>query len=251
VPGTSEFDVADPVLRGLLGGLLTANWRSLCLFTGRYRWRGFDKQIGQNLALEIHLPQLSLRQAVMLMDNLPRLKRQPIATKIALFHKVGGHPKTLELLEGWLAQGRLTDLLDDAALDSLLTPEWEAYFLDDLLARLSPAERERLARLAIFQDELDEEALAYAAVTEEMAARWLDLSLLQQVGGGLTCRPTWPGCSRCCPRPSRPKCARSSPGAACWFTRWWPTTCWGRRTTTPAASCTAGPPLITGGRLWR
>lgn len=181
VPVTSEFDIADPILRGLLGGLLTANWRSLCLFTGRYCWRGFDKQIGQNLALEIHLPQLSLRQAVMLMDNLPRLKRQPIQTKIALFHKVGGHPKTLELLEGWLAQGRLTDLLDNAALDSLLTPEWEAYFLADLLARLSPAERERLARLAIFQDELAGEALAYAAVTEEMAARWLDLSLLQRV----------------------------------------------------------------------
>jgi tetratricopeptide (TPR) repeat protein len=177
----SEYDIADPVLRGLLGGLLTANWRSLCLFTGRYRWRGFDRQIGQNLAQEIHLPQLTLRQAVMLMDNLPRLKRQPIQRKIALFHKVGGHPKTLELLEGWLAQGRLTDLLDNAALDSLLTPEWEGYFLADLLARLSPAERERLARLAIFQDELAGEALAYAGVTDEMAARWLDLSLLQQV----------------------------------------------------------------------
>jgi tetratricopeptide (TPR) repeat protein len=181
LPVTSEFDIADPVLRGLLGGLLTANWRSLCLFTGRYRWRGFDKQIGQNLAQEIHLPQLSLRQAVMLMDNLPRLKQQPIQRKIALFHKVGGHPKTLELLEGWLAQGQLTDLLDNAALDSLLTPEWEAYFLGDLLARLSPAERERLARLAIFQDELAGEALTYAEVTDEMAARWLDLSLLQRV----------------------------------------------------------------------
>jgi len=124
-----------------------------------------------------------------MMDNLPRLKRQPIATKIALFHKVGGHPKTLELLEGWLAQARLTDLLDDAALDKLLAPEWEAYFLHDLLARLSGAERERLARLAIFQAELAGDALAYAGVTAEMQTRWLDLSLLQQMGGGADLPP--------------------------------------------------------------
>jgi len=36
LPGTSEYDIADPVLRGLLGGLLTANWRSLCLLPKMY-----------------------------------------------------------------------------------------------------------------------------------------------------------------------------------------------------------------------
>ena len=56
----------------------------------------------------------------MLMDNLPRLRREPIATKLAVYRKVGGHPKSIELLEGWLATGQVTDLLDDPRLDGML-----------------------------------------------------------------------------------------------------------------------------------
>ena len=44
----------------------------------------------------------------MLMDNLPRLRRQPLAAKITMLHKLGGHPHSIELLEGWLASGRVT-----------------------------------------------------------------------------------------------------------------------------------------------
>lgn len=177
----AAYVVADPVLRGLLRGFLNANWRSLCIFTSRFRWRGFDDYVARATAEEIHLSQLTARQAIMMMDNLQRLRQEPIETKIAIWRKVGGHPKSIELLHGWLEQGRITDLLNDAALDRLLLPEWEAYFLRDLLAQIPAAEQEKLARLAIFQDELDAEVLAYASVTERMAARWLDLSLLQRV----------------------------------------------------------------------
>jgi len=177
--GEAAFDVANPDLAGLLAGLLNARWRGLCLFIGRYRWRALDPHLGRGTAAEVHLPALTARQAIMLMDNLPRLRLQPLQTKIALYEKVGGHPKSIELLEGWLASGRVTDLLADPSLDGLLAQEWENYFLRTLLAQLSPAEREALTRLSIFRTRLGDEAFAYAGA-EAAVRRWLDLSLLQR-----------------------------------------------------------------------
>ena len=89
----------------------------MCIFTGRYRWAALDERLGRGSAVEAHLPGLTLSQAVMLMDNLPRLRRQPLAIKAAVYRKVGGHPKSIELLEGWLAYGQVTDLLNDPRLD--------------------------------------------------------------------------------------------------------------------------------------
>jgi tetratricopeptide (TPR) repeat protein len=180
--GESAFDVADPDLRALFAGLLAAGpgWRGLCLFTGRYRWRALGEHVGHGTAAELHLPELSARQTIMLMNNLPRLRQEELPTKIALYRKVGGHPKSIELLEGWLATGRVSSLLDDPALDGLLREEWEAYFLRALLAQLSAAERAALARLAIFRTPLDREAFDYAQVGDKTVRRWLDLSLLQR-----------------------------------------------------------------------
>jgi tetratricopeptide (TPR) repeat protein len=114
------------------------------------------------------------------MDNLPRRRREPLETKIALYNKVGGHPKSIELLEGWLASGRVTDLLADPSLDGLLAQEWEDYFLRALLAQLSPTEQEALTRLSIFRTRLDDEEFRYAGADVGAVRRWLDLSLLQR-----------------------------------------------------------------------
>ncbi|HFQ94230.1 MAG TPA: CHAT domain-containing protein, partial [Anaerolineae bacterium] len=72
VPGTTAtaYEVADANLAGLLRGLLTANWRSFCLFTGRYCWRGYEEVVQQDVGLEIHLPELTAPQTMMLMNNL-------------------------------------------------------------------------------------------------------------------------------------------------------------------------------------
>ena len=161
-------------------GLLSARWRGLLLFTSRQPWPALDEHIGRGTALELELPDLTARQAIMLMDNLPRLRLEPISTKIAVFNKVGGHPKSLELLEGWLSSGRLVDLLDNAALDGLLRPQWEDYFLKALLAQLPQAERETLERLSIFETALDEEEFTYAGVKPEALQHWQALSLVQR-----------------------------------------------------------------------
>ena len=100
-----------------------------------------------------------------------------------MMRKVGGHPHSIELLEGWLASGRVSDLLDDAALDDMLREQWEGYFLTALLARLAPAQREALARLCIFRINLGDDVLAYAGVDDATVRAWLDLSLVQREQG--------------------------------------------------------------------
>ena len=72
--GEVGFPVADETLAGLFDGLLDAQWRSLCLFTGRYRWPALDEHLGRGTALEQHLKELTASQTIMLMDNLPRLR---------------------------------------------------------------------------------------------------------------------------------------------------------------------------------
>lgn len=182
--GQGGEGVADPTLAGLFEGLLAAQWRSLCLFTGRHRWPALDRYLGRGTALELPLNELSDSQAIMLMDNLPRLRKEKLRAKIAMLRKVGGHPHSIELLEGWLASGRVNDLLADATLDGLLREQWESYFLGALLARLAPAQREALARLSIFRTALDDAEFGYAGVDSGTVQTWLDLSLVQGEAGG-------------------------------------------------------------------
>jgi tetratricopeptide (TPR) repeat protein len=183
--GDSAFAVADPDLAAFFDGLLAARWRGLSLFTVRYRWAALEEYLGRGATVELHLPELTAPQAIMLMDNLPRLRREPIATKLAVYRKVGGHPKSIELLEGWLASGRVTDLLADPSLDGMLAQQWADYFLRALLAQLTAGERDALARLCIFETSLDQEAFEYAEIKPAWVRRWLDLSLVQRAGGGM------------------------------------------------------------------
>ena len=145
--------IADAVMRDIMRGFLSAyDVRTTLIFTGRYRWAGFEALPPGN-RLDIHLPGLTMRQAILLMNALPRLKLAPLSDQLAAYQRVGGHPKTLELLDGWLGTGRsLRAQLDDPALSDQLAEQWEAYFLNDLLARLSPTERDALTTLAILEE---------------------------------------------------------------------------------------------------
>lgn len=150
---TQQSTITDPIMRDVLRGFLSANdIRTTLIFTSRYRWAGIEALSPQN-RLDVHLPGLTMRQAILLMNALPRLKLAPLSDQLAAYARVGGHPKTIELLDGWLGTGRsLRTLLDDPALSDQLAEQWEAYFLNDLLARLSSAEREALTTLAILEE---------------------------------------------------------------------------------------------------
>jgi tetratricopeptide (TPR) repeat protein len=149
--------IADETMRSALRGLLTARAHSTFLFTGRFPWAGFEA--------------------------------------LPAYRRVGGHPKTIELLDGWLADGRtLRALLDDPTLGQRLAGEWEAYFLGELLARLAAAERDALTALVILEApfwwQMARDLLQTSPPVggteggrwpdvQPLLARWLDLSLIQ------------------------------------------------------------------------
>jgi tetratricopeptide (TPR) repeat protein len=197
-----QSTIVDPIMREVLRGFLSAHdVRTTLIFTGRYRWAGFEALPLQN-RLDVQLPGLTMRQAVLLMNALPRLKAAPLSDQLQAYARVGGHPKTLELLDGWLAAGSrsLRALLDDPALGGRLAEEWEAYFLNDLLARLSPAERDALTTLAILEEpfwwEMARDLLAVPprplgegwgeGEIQSLLSHLLDLSLIQFHAAGTT-----------------------------------------------------------------
>ena len=69
--------IADPALRAILHGLLTARANTTFLFTSRHRWAEVESLPASNRR-EVQLPSLTLRQAVLLMNALPRLKDEPL-----------------------------------------------------------------------------------------------------------------------------------------------------------------------------
>ncbi len=179
--GQASFPVAHPILAGLLSGLLDARWRTLCLFTSRYRWRGLEEHLPRVTAAELHLSPLPSRQTIMLMDSLPRLRREPLQTKQALYDRVGGHPTTITMLAGWLASRQVTDLPTGLDVDAILPEQRVGLLLPTVLAQLSAAERQALARLSILRTRANDDLLATAGLDRASAGRLLDLSLLQRV----------------------------------------------------------------------
>jgi tetratricopeptide (TPR) repeat protein len=194
VDSSQSSVISEPVMREVLRGFLSAyDVRTTLMFTGRYRWAGFEALPPGN-RVDIHLPGLTRRQAILLMNALPHLKAAPLSDKLTAYERVGGHPKTIELLDGWLGTGRsLRTLLDDPALSYQLAEQWEAYFLNDLLTRLAPAEREALTTLAILEEpfwrQMARDLLSPLAGgttvgltdtrTQALLAHLLDLSLIQ------------------------------------------------------------------------
>ena len=126
--------------------------RTTFIFTGRYRWAGIEALPPEN-RVDIHLPGLTRRQAILLMNALPRLKAAPLSDKLAAFDRVGGHPKTIELLDGWLGTGRsFHALLDDPALGRGWPNNGKPTSSTICWPASSPAERDALTTLAILEE---------------------------------------------------------------------------------------------------
>jgi len=131
------FPLADPALAGLFEGLLGASWRSLCQFTARQRWSGLQASLRAGAAREILPGPLAPRQSVSLMDSLPHLRRESLESKMALHSKLGGHPSTIVLADGFLVSHPVDELLDDAALDDLPFREREDTFVSRVLMEIT------------------------------------------------------------------------------------------------------------------
>jgi len=175
---TESGQVEDADLRSFFRALLGVQWRSTLLFTARFPCGLFtDRPAGT--WVDVDLPGLTRRQALMLMNNLPRLRKEPLQDKLRAYDKVGGHPKTIELLEGYLADHSLKEVLENEEIQDQLTAEWERYFMGALLERLSPDEEEKLAALSVFRGAFGMDIVAHVGGDNALAEKLRDLELIQ------------------------------------------------------------------------
>jgi hypothetical protein len=112
---------------------------------------------------EIPLGALTARQTLLLMDRKPRLKILSFDERLRLYAKVGGHPKTIELLDGYLTHHSVEEFLKNPDFTGLAAgnPHWNYTFVKELATRLSPVEQEVLKNLAILEDVFDDEAFRF------------------------------------------------------------------------------------------
>lgn len=116
----------------------------------------------------------------MLMNNLPRLRKEPLQDKLRAYDKVGGHPKTIELLEGYLADHSLREVLENEEIQDQLTAEWERYFMGALLERLSADEEEKLTALCVFRGAFGMDIVTHVGGDNALIERLRDLELIQR-----------------------------------------------------------------------
>ena len=176
---TEDGQVEDSDLRSFFQELLGVQWRSTLLFTARFPCDLFaDRPAGT--WVDVDLPGLTPRQALMLMNNLPRLRKEPLQDKLRAYDKVGGHPKTIELLEGYLADHSLREVLENEEIQDQLTAEWERYFMGALLERLSTDEEEKLAALCVFRGAFGADIVAHVGGDNALVEKLRQLELIQR-----------------------------------------------------------------------
>jgi hypothetical protein len=132
--------IADENLKTFFSSIFHNNWRSSFMFTSRFKFDLLDKIPAGNI-LDLHLGGLTPRQAIMFMNNLDRLSKEPLEDKLKAFETVGGHPKTIELLDSYTAERPLKDVLEDPEVKTKFDEELDHYFMGELYSSLNDEER--------------------------------------------------------------------------------------------------------------
>ncbi len=176
--------IADKIMGPVLRGLISVPGKTTYLFTANRIWDAVAA-IPVAQKLEIHLPPLSPRHAILLMNTLPHIGRESLEAKLDAYRLLGGHPETLKLLDGYLATGqRLQEIRDNPPVTPQAAEAWRQYFLDCILKHLDPGETDALLTLAAFTGPFNVEVVSRLThIAEKYAAplleRWEKLALLQ------------------------------------------------------------------------
>ena len=170
--------IADENLKTFFYSIFHNNWRSCFIFTSRFKFNLLDKIPAGNI-LDLHLGGLTLRQAIMFMNNLDRLSKEPLEDKLKAFEMVGGHPKTIELLDSYTAERPLDDILEDPEVKTRLDDELDSYFMDELYSSLNDDERSTLQRLCVFRSGFEMDAVTKIGGSTQVLDKLIELSLLQ------------------------------------------------------------------------
>jgi tetratricopeptide (TPR) repeat protein len=170
--------IADENLKTFFYSIFHNNWRSCFIFTSRFKFDLLDKIPAGNI-LDRHLEGLTPRQAIMFMNNLDRLSKEPLEDKLKAFETVGGHPKTIEFLDSYTAERPLKDILEDPEVKARLDEELDRYFMGELYSSLNNEERSTLQRLCVFRSGFELDAVTKMSGSTHVLDRLIELSLLQ------------------------------------------------------------------------
>jgi tetratricopeptide (TPR) repeat protein len=182
-PAASPGTIADKTLAAIVRGLLFTRAAITYVFTAQQRWADVAA-LPADYKHEIHLDPLSQRYAVLLMDTLPHLGREPLTTQVDVYRLIGGHPQTLHLLNGWLAAGHQLQMLFAHSSGAPQTAEvWQRYFLEGIVHGLDPGEEDALTALSVFNTPFSAKVLTkLTRITEKYAAplleRWEKFALV-------------------------------------------------------------------------
>ena len=170
--------IADENLKTFFYSIFHNNWRSSFIFTSRFKFDLLDKIPAGNI-IDRHLGGLTPRQAIMFMNNLDRLSKEPLEDKLKAFETVGGHPKTIELLDSYTVKRPLKDVLEDPEVKTKLDEELDLYFMGELYSSLNNEERSTLQRLCVFRSGFKIDAVTKMGGSTQVLDRLIKLSLLQ------------------------------------------------------------------------
>lgn len=180
--GGSTGTIADVTVRNALLGLMSVTNQSIFLVTGSRPWTDLTTANLANLG-QIHVPLLPLEATIQLMHQWPELCSLPVDQREWVHWHLGGHPKAIQLLAGWLrCGGDLEMLLVDPPVGDRATQAWVSYLAKDILTRLDPGEYDVLRSLAILTQPFTAATIArLTPVTAEhattLAANWQRLGL--------------------------------------------------------------------------
>lgn len=170
-------------LAAIIQGFVSARANTTVLITSHQPYTSLQN-IVPNTKVEIHLSNLTQREAVLLMNTQSHLNTLPLNTQLKLRQRIDNHPQTLELLNGWAAAGNsVVELVSDPPIRGN-AQAWCAFLLSQILDQLDPGESEVLTAIAVLKGPIYTEiipqitdiALKYA---EPLLKRWHKYGLVQ------------------------------------------------------------------------
>jgi tetratricopeptide (TPR) repeat protein len=185
VPEGQGLDtIANDIVRTILLGLIAVPSKSLFFFTGTRRWKELA-ELGNADIREIYLPLLSAEWAVQVMNGMPDLRPVALTQKYAIHWHIGGHPRSLALLAGWLQLGQdLESLLASSPIEARSTELWQQFLIGQILRQLDPGEFQVLQALAVLPYPASAAILAEltpvaAEYTQPLLEHWCRLGILE------------------------------------------------------------------------
>jgi len=137
------------------------------LFTSRYTFKITDGRLGQAF-LAINLGDLSLPEALQIMNRLPALKKIHYEQKQKVFDRLGGHPYALNILDRHCADRPIETVLADLGEVNQELARFAA--LEISYYKLSVRAKDLLHRVSVFQKALPYEAIEWVMGEPDKAA---------------------------------------------------------------------------------